>query len=186
MITKLRKVDAGGLVPGGSVGRTLMVPLLIGTLLATLLAACSELPTPRYGVREGRLGDCLGEPGCVSSQAVEEEKRIDPFYYSVSRQEARALLMAVLGDLPRATVVSNFRNYIRVEFRNASSEGDEGDSYGSEAAIDDMEFYLQPGRKVIHVRAAPRLGSPESMENRERIRELIRRFHIAHNRHKEG
>ena len=145
-----------------------------------MLSACGSVRQPHFGVREGRLAPCADISGCVSSQAVDPEQRIDPLRYETSRQEAKAILLTVLNDTPGLTIVSNHRNYVRVEMRQA----DMNDFPGASAVIDDVEFYLDPVGRVIHVRVEPRLRRPDEAGNRQHIEELSARFDALHQRYR--
>ena len=166
-----------------------MRPLLTAILLAMLLSGCSNLPAPTYGAREGKLRGCEPGSACLSTEADSEAQRIEPFYYSVTRQEARAILRTILGLYEDVTIVSSHRNYIRVEIRDVpppSERTKERVFEQIEVGIVDLEFYLQPGRKLIQVRAAAREGTPADSVSRERIQEINRAFHLLHARVKSG
>jgi uncharacterized protein (DUF1499 family) len=156
-----------------------MTRLLILYCLVLLMTACGSVRQPHFGVREGQLASCDEVRGCVSSRASDPNQRLQAFSYSTSRQEAKGILLTVLNDTTGVSVVSNHRNYIRVEMRQQASE----DFPGASAVIDDVEFYLDPVAQVIHVRAEPRLMRPDSDVNRRRIEDLHARFDGLHERY---
>jgi len=152
---------------------------LIYLAISVALAACASVRQPHFGVREGALAPCAQIQGCVSSQAADPEQRVEPMRYDVTRQEAKAILLTVLNDTHGLTVVSNHRNYVRVELREESMD----DFPGASAVIDDVEFYLDPTSRVIHLRAEPRLSRPDAETNRARLEALNQRFEALHERY---
>jgi uncharacterized protein (DUF1499 family) len=153
---------------------------LLFLFCVSMLPACGGVRQPHFGVREGRLGPCVEISGCLSSDAVEPEQRVAPLRYETSRQEAKAILLTVLNDTAGLTIVSNHRNYVRVEMRQDAG----GDFPGTSAVIDDVEFYLDPIDPEIHIRAEPRLIRPDTEANRQRIDELSARFDQLHQRYR--
>ena len=153
---------------------------LLILICLSMLSACGGVRHPHFGVREGRLAPCAGIFGCLSSGAEDPEQRIEPLRYASSRQEAKAILLTILNDTSGLTIVSNHRNYVRVEMRQQAME----DFPGASAVIDDVEFYLDPVSSEIHVRAEPRLSRPDSGTTAQRIQELAARFFELHQRYR--
>jgi uncharacterized protein (DUF1499 family) len=81
--------------------------------------------------------------------------------YTRSRDEARTLLIKVLGVVPRTEIVTQQENYVRVK----SSSRILG-------FVDDTEFYFPADQSVIHVRAAARLGESDLGVNRRRLEQI--------------
>lgn len=164
------------------------VRALLLSMAAASVVACSNLSAPTYGAREGQLRGC--EPGspCLSSQMPDgDAQHVEPFYYSVSRQEARAILRTVLGLYDDIATVSSHRNYVRIEIRDLPADHTKERVFEQvEVGIVDVEFYLQPGRKLIQVRAAARPGTPADAVSAERIKDINRNFHLLHARVKDG
>ena len=130
--------------------------------------------SPQYGVREGRFIPCPTSRACVSSQADEPTRHIEPLSYESERLKARDDLILALGRFTGVRIVSSHRNYIRAEFPSKVTQ-DNGQSdyyFEGEAAMDDVEFYFSPGEKVVHLRSASRLGVLDLGENRDRIEQL--------------
>lgn len=149
-------------------------------VLVAALVACGSVRQPRFGVREGQLAGCDGVPGCVTSQTEVAEQRVAPFDYAVTRSEAKGILLTVLNDMDGITVVSNHRHYVRIEMRVEVVD----DFPGASAVIDDVEFYLSPEVRLIHVRAEPRLSRPDTDLNRQRVEEIGRAFRELHSRYR--
>ena len=115
------------------------------------------------GVTNGRLAPCKRSPNCVSSQAdpSDREHYIAPIRF---RGDAMAAVRRALAALPRATVISEQKNYLYAEFRSRLL-----------GYVDDVEFFYDG--TAVQVRSASRLGRRDFGVNRkriERIRALIR------------
>jgi uncharacterized protein (DUF1499 family) len=117
------------------------------------------------GVRDGRLKPAPDSPNAVSSQATTAYHAIDPLTYSGSREDALEALADVVKALPRTTIVTRREDYLYAEFASALL-----------GFVDDVEFYLPPDQKIVHVRSASRLGHSDLGVNRTRVEEIRRRF----------
>lgn len=114
------------------------------------------------GAQDGKLAPCPNTPNCVSSQSADAVHTIEPLTYKSTPQEALAQLKQVIQSLPRTKIITETNNYIYAEFTSAIM-----------GFVDDVEFYLDAGAKVFHVRSASRLGKSDLGVNRKRI-EVIR------------
>ncbi|HLQ45277.1 MAG TPA: DUF1499 domain-containing protein [Planctomycetaceae bacterium] len=128
--------------------------------LAVLSATSQRLSS--LGVREGRLAPCPASPNCVSTQAEDDAHRIAPIVYRSSKEDALRGLKSVLASWPRVTIVSEGPDYLHAEFRSVVFR-----------FVDDVEFFIAPGERVIHFRSASRVGHSDLGVNRRRM-ELIR------------
>ena len=111
------------------------------------------------GVTNGRLAPCRRTPNCVSSHVdpSDAEHYIEPL-----KGTMEAVRKAVVS-LPRATIVSEQKNYLYAEFRSKLL-----------GFVDDVEFFYDGN--AIQVRSASRLGRRDFAVNRrriERLREMI-------------
>lgn len=114
------------------------------------------------GVQSGQLAPCPNTPNCVSSFSLNAQHRIEPLSYRTTASEAMAALKQVIQSLDRTKIVTETDNYLYVEFKSALM-----------GFVDDVEFLLDEGKKVIQVRSASRLGQSDLGVNRNRI-ETIR------------
>jgi uncharacterized protein (DUF1499 family) len=73
-----------------------------------------------------------------------------------------ANLKTVIQSLERTKIITETENYLYAEFTSKLM-----------GYVDDVEFLLDDGAKVIHVRSASRLGQSDLGVNRKRI-ETIR------------
>lgn len=145
----------------------------------TVLAGCSGMMAPPWGVEEGKLRPCGTLRGCVSSQATEPERRVNPIAYQTGRETARDDLMAVIRSFRDAQVVSSHPNYIRVEFTSR----DHAASGFNVLMIDIAEFYFPVDAAQIEVRSIPRRNMPDSGDNRSRIEAIRGRFEELQRHH---
>lgn len=129
------------------------------------LAGCAGRPPANLGVTDGRLAPCPDRPNCVSSQAADPARYVEPLTYEGSREAARQRLKQVITGMPRAVITEESPDYIRAEFTSAIMR-----------FVDDVEFYFPP-EPVIQVRSASRLGYSDLGVNRKRVETIRKRFY---------
>ena len=113
------------------------------------------------GVADGRLASCPETPNCVVSQDGDAEHAIAPIAYEGDRDSARKNLMDILGVVPRTKIVEERDSYLLAESESRLM-----------GFVDDTEFYLPTDEKVIHVRAAARMGESDLGVNRRRVEQI--------------
>lgn len=131
-----------------------------------LFSFSGKRPT-NLGVKDGKLANCPASPNCVSSQAAatDSEHFIAPLAYHSEPTKAMADLKTIIEGMPRTKIITETTDYLYVEFTSALM-----------GFVDDVEFYLNPGDSVIHVRSASRLGQSDLGVNRKRIEEIQNQF----------
>lgn len=117
------------------------------------------------GVRDGRLKPAPSSPNAVSSQATTEYHRIAPLNYRGTREQALAALKTIIENTPRTRIVEVKPDYLYAEYTSKLM-----------GYVDDVEFYLPPDQKIIHVRSASRLGRSDFGVNRKRIEDIRARL----------
>lgn len=117
------------------------------------------------GVKNGRLMPVPTSPNAVSSQAATDYHRITPLSYRGTRESALAALKAIIQNTPRTRIVETRPDYLYAEYTSKLM-----------GYVDDVEFYLPPGEKIIHVRSASRLGHSDLGANRKRIENIRARL----------
>jgi uncharacterized protein (DUF1499 family) len=117
-------------------------------------------PPADLGAKDGRLKPCPRSPNCVSSQAerADETHAIAPLAFKGDPAGAWRALRDLVAGWERAKVVAEHDGYLRAEFATRVM-----------GFVDDVEFLLDPGARVIHVRSASRLGRRDFGVNRERV-----------------
>ena len=113
------------------------------------------------GVRNGNLKAAPSSPNAVSSQATDAHQ-IAPLACKGPQEQAMKALKAIVEGTPNARIVETKPDYLYAEYASALL-----------GFVDDVEFYVPPNAKIIHVRSASRLGYSDLGVNRKRI-EAIR------------
>jgi uncharacterized protein (DUF1499 family) len=114
------------------------------------------------GVNGGKLAPNNSRPNNVHSQITETDSHfIAPLQPTRDPGEAFRKLKALVRELSRVEVTEDRDDYIHFETRSATM-----------GFVDDNEFYLDRKAKLIHARAAARLGIRDFDANRKRIEAL--------------
>jgi uncharacterized protein (DUF1499 family) len=140
------------------------ISFLLGILT---FSGCSSAGMPGLGVLDGKLKPCPATPNCVSSQSSGERHGMEAIPYATTLDEARGRLRKIIQGMERSTIVTEQEDYLHVEFRSAFFR-----------FVDDVEFYLDDTRKLIHFRSASRIGNYDFGVNRRRM-ETIRKLFLA-------
>ena len=114
-----------------------------------------------------QLEPCPSTPNCVSTQATDAAKRMDPIAYRGSADDARATLLRVL-DRSRIEIVESTEFYVHAVFTTRLMR-----------FKDDVEFLFDPDAGVIHFRSASRVGRSDLGTNRRRMESLARDLESA-------
>ncbi len=138
---------------------------LLLCLITFGLAGCSGTPPDNLGVHDGQLAPCPETPNCVSSQAHDDVHGMEPLPYSMPTSEAQQLLVQIIEEMPRSTIITAEPTYIRAEFRSRIFR-----------FVDDVEFYLDEEAGLVHYRSASRLGRSDLGANRDRMVQILGKF----------
>lgn len=115
------------------------------------------------GIRDGRLKAAPQTPNAVSSQVAESSSAyIRPLAVAGSASAWFGRLKEVVATQKGAKVITSTPEYLYAEFSSPLL-----------GFVDDVEFQLDAGAGVVHVRSASRLGLSDLGANRRRI-EAIR------------
>ncbi len=138
--------------------RGLLAVLLPGMVLAMLMnnAACASSRS---------LPDCPSSPNCVSSQAGDKKHYVEPLSFRTEPGVAWQALILGVKSLPRSKIVVQSEDYLHAEFSSRVFH-----------FVDDVEFILDPGKKVIQVRSASRIGYGDFGVNRRRVESIREQF----------
>lgn len=142
-----------------------MIRALLCAALLGLIPACSGEKPSTLGVTDGKFAPCDDSPGCLSTQAQDGERRVEPLLYTGSRDQARGKLVALLRGMPRSSIVSNTDEYVHAAFVS-----------GLFRVIDDVEFSFDDTRKIIHLRSSSRCSWLDLGANRKRVERIRRLF----------
>ncbi|MDF0645377.1 MAG: DUF1499 domain-containing protein [Nitrospira sp.] len=108
-----------------------------------------------------RLSPCPSSPNCVSTLAEDEGHAIAPFGYTKPRAEAKEALKTALGTLARTKLVEEDEAYLHYEFTSLIFR-----------FVDDVEFFFDDQRRLVHFRSASRVGYGDFGINRRRMEQI--------------
>ncbi|UCE54827.1 MAG: DUF1499 domain-containing protein [Desulfobacterales bacterium] len=108
---------------------------------------------------------CPKTPNCVSSVDTDRRHSVNPLRFAGSAKDAQYMLLRILNEIEGARVVTFEKNYIQVEFISSVFR-----------FTDDVHFYFDDHKKIIHVKSTSRLGFYDLGVNRRRIEKIRRRF----------
>lgn len=145
--------------PGAPTARIRVLAVCL--ICAMQIFACSGKRPSNLGVSAGGLAACPSSPNCVSSHAADEDHRIDGFRLSPPPEAAWRVLREEVARLPRTTVIQATADYLHAECASAL--------FGF---VDDLEFHLRAGERLVAVRSASRLGYSDLGVNRRRVERL--------------
>ena len=142
--------------------------------LCLAAASCSNIVTPDYTLQDGHLAPCPPNRDCVSSQEQDPNLYIAPLHFDSDHDQAHNDLLSAITFVGQGRVVSNHRNYLRVEYPGTvTGTGNANYPYQPESAVDEVEFYLSPTGHSIEMRSLGKQGLLDTGANRERL-EAIR------------
>ena len=149
-----------------------VVGVLVVVLPVVLLAMASwrSRQAPQLGVLDGNaLTGCPQSPNCVSSQAVDDAHRVQPYRIDDELPaEAFQRLTRIVESMPGARLVDQSDRYARFEFTSRWFR-----------FVDDLELLLVPEQHVIHVRSASRVGYSDLGANRQRVEAIRKKYEAA-------
>jgi uncharacterized protein (DUF1499 family) len=135
-----------------------------GVLTLALLSLLSRR-APTLGLHEGKLKPCSSFPNSVSSYATDDQHAMEPLHFNSNADSAWDRLKQVLVGWPRTLIVAATEAYLRAECDSLVFR-----------FRDDLEFLLDHEAKVIHFRAAARVGYSDLGVNRRRMEAFRQAF----------
>jgi uncharacterized protein (DUF1499 family) len=138
---------------------------LVYLTILTIVSNCTGTRPNNLGIRgNGELSSCPTTPNCVSSFTDPNDKEhfIQAIPYKQNLNNAVANLKDVFAKHPRAAIINESNQYIYAEFTTALMR-----------YVDDVEFYFDDKKKMLHYRSASRLGKSDFGVNRKRIENII-------------
>jgi uncharacterized protein (DUF1499 family) len=122
----------------------------------------------RVGMLEGKFYPCPQKHVCVSTQSDESDKKhyIQPLTYD-SKEEAMEKILEIIKSFKRTKILEKENIYIHAEFTTALFR-----------FKDDVEFYFDENKKLIHFKSQSRIGGYDWNANRNRM-EKIRKSYLA-------
>ncbi len=143
-------------------------PKLVNTLVLCVTAIlCFSVADLTAADMPSTIKPCPNKPNCVSSIDENSSHYIEPLSFSGDLDSAKISLLRAINALPRTKIIRENDNYLHVTFTSALFR-----------FVDDVEFYFDEDRKIIHLRSASRAGYYDFGANRRRI-EAIRTKYSA-------
>lgn len=146
--------------------------LLFLTLVSGQLGLWSGMPPNNLGVDQGKLSPPAMSPNSVSSQAdlypdhpQRQAALIAPMSYTGSKAAAIEKLLQTLKATPGVMVITSQPDYV---YAQASTQ--------LMKFTDDLEFWFDPEKSLIHLRSASRVGYSDFGTNRARMEDIRARF----------
>ncbi|MBU2512789.1 DUF1499 domain-containing protein [bacterium] len=139
---------------------------MIISLFSITGTGCSGIePTRPFVSAEGKLPACPSSPNCVSTQAEDPDKRMEPLPFKGDLEQSRQQILAIVNSLKRSKVTDNQKNSTHVEFRSAVFR-----------FVDDVDFFFDESAGMIHFRSAARSGYLDFGVNRKRMQLISDRY----------
>lgn len=113
------------------------------------------------GVNNGRLAPMPNKPNAVSSQTEIMDKRVEPLKFIGDLENSRKLVIDIINTFKNIEIIKNEENYIYVIFSTEKMK-----------YKDDVEFYFDDDKKLIHFRSASRVGYSDMGVNRKRYEDI--------------
>ena len=114
---------------------------------------------------EPRFSPCPKTPNCVSSLETGTSHYIEPLSYGGATEAAKQRLLDVINEYPRSRVLEVTDTHIRATFKSLLFR-----------FIDDVEFHIDAGERLIHMKSASRVGFSDMGANRRRCETIRDRF----------
>jgi uncharacterized protein (DUF1499 family) len=114
------------------------------------------------GVRNGKLAELSTKPNCVSSQAMNDAKKVNPFKYSSDLKEQMKKVVNAISGMSGVEIKQTSDNYLYAVFTTKIMR-----------FKDDVEVYLDDVSKTLHFRSASRVGYSDLGVNRKRYEAFV-------------
>ena len=132
---------------------------------AMIFLGCSGTRPSHVAKGQGMLAPCPQTPNCVSTTAEDKASAIEPLTYYSNTKTAMEKLVRITRSMQRTKIITQTENYLYVEYTSAVWR-----------FVDDVEFSFDEEKKIIHFRSASRLGKSDLGVNRNRMKEVRKRF----------
>lgn len=126
-----------------------------------LLWGCAEKPGGMIDMRADSTMDCPTSPNCVSSQATNPERKVEPFQLKQDNKENWLRIQAHISSMPGTRMINCSDTVIHAECKSRL--------FGF---IDDLTLKLDPLTGKIDIRSAARTGYYDFGVNIRRITRL--------------
>lgn len=142
--------------------------VLVLIALNILLIIVQNNKVPALGHDNGQLQPLGKKPNAVSTQADDEQRRVQPWPFKSDAAATRTAILEAVQGYGGAEVITEQDDYIYVVFTTAKMH-----------FHDDAEFYLDSATGQVHFRSASRAGYSDMGLNRQRYQQLTQLYNQA-------
>lgn len=115
----------------------------------------------KIGVTNGKLAPMPNKPNAVSSQTEIMDKRVEPLKFIGDLENSRKSIIDIINTFKNIKVIRSEDTYIYAVFSTEKMK-----------YKDDVEFYFDEDKKLIHFRSASRVGYSDMGVNRKRYEDI--------------
>lgn len=137
---------------------------IITLLIIFMFIKNNNIPR-NIGVNKGSLAPMPNKPNAVSSQTDIMEKRVEPLKFRGDLDNSKKLIIESINEFKNMKIIKNEKNYLYVVFATEKMK-----------YKDDVEFYFDEYKKIIHFRSASRVGYSDMGVNKKRYEEIKKAY----------
>lgn len=145
--------------------------IAIVTLLIIFMFIKNNNMPRNIGVNKGSLAPMPNKPNAVSSQTDIMEKRVEPLKFIGDSDNSKKLIIESINQFKNMKIIKNEKNYLYVVFATDKMK-----------YKDDVEFYFDEDKKIIHFRSASRVGYSDMGVNKKRYEEIKKLYENKKNK----
>ena len=139
-----------------------IIHLVMTTLLTLALVGCSSSSTEeKLKPINGKLPDCPSSPNCVSTQASNPEKKMEPLAFKGDIEQSKQKILSIVNGMKRTKLIDQTEDTLHVTFTSAVFR-----------FVDDVIFYFDEAEQVIHFRSSSRTGHSDFGVNQKRMSKI--------------
>lgn len=138
----------------------IIIVAMIILLILFMFIKNNRIPN-NIGVINGKLAPMPNKPNAVSSQTEIMDKRVEPLKFIGDLENSKKLVIDIINTFKNIEIIKNEENYIYAIFSTEKMK-----------YKDDVEFYFDEDKKLIHFRSASRVGYSDMGVNRKRYEDI--------------
>ena len=139
----------------------LVIAIVVILFGADMRSKNLKLPK-KLGVSHGRLSELPNSPNGVSTQTAQADKLVDVLKYKEDCEVTRSKIKEICLSFGNATLEAENEFYMRFVFTS-----------GKMKYNDDVEFFFDDEKKIIHYRSNSRVGYSDMGLNKERYLKIV-------------
>lgn len=138
----------------------IIIVAMIILLILFMFIKNNRIPN-NIGVINGKLAPMPNKPNAVSSQTEIMDKRVEPLKFIGDLENSKKLVIDIINTFKNIEIIKNEENYIYAIFSTEKMK-----------YKDDVEFYFDDDKKLIHFKSASRVGYSDMGVNRKRYEDI--------------